>query len=191
MRILLVVALGGAAGAVARYMVGGWVQTLAGSFFPWGTLVVNIAGSLALGFAMVWLQTAISAAELRALVKQAQSTPAEIFNPELVAGMTSALDQALGLNGAPSAEETELGEPLPPKRRARRAADFDLDAFLQANPTPRRRARAIPPNEETPKDKSPQPNSTASALPDSNTLLTYEQARALGLINLDDLTADE
>jgi len=105
--------------------------------------------------------------------------------------MTSALDQALGLNDAPSAEETELGEPLPLKRRARRAADFDLDAFLQANPTPRRRARAVPPDVETPKSESPDPDSAASALPDSNTVLTYEQARALGLINLDDPTADK
>jgi CrcB protein len=65
---VLVVGLGGAVGAVARYVVGGWVQTLSGSFFPWGTFAVNVAGSLALGFVMVWLQSTIAAPELRALV---------------------------------------------------------------------------------------------------------------------------
>jgi CrcB protein len=65
---LLLVGLGGAAGALSRYYVGGWVQALAGSFFPWGTLSVNVAGSLALGFALIWLQSAVSSAELRELV---------------------------------------------------------------------------------------------------------------------------
>jgi CrcB protein len=42
----LLVAIGGAAGAVLRYLVGRW---LAGSGFPWATLVVNVLGSLLLG----------------------------------------------------------------------------------------------------------------------------------------------
>ncbi len=63
---LLVVGLGGAIGAVSRYLVSGWVQRLAGGFFPWGTLAVNVAGSLALGFVLVWLQSTLSSAELRA-----------------------------------------------------------------------------------------------------------------------------
>ena len=66
--IVLAVALGGAAGAVARYWVGGWVQTLSGGLFPWGTLAVNLAGSLVLGFLLVWLQASLASAELRALV---------------------------------------------------------------------------------------------------------------------------
>lgn len=68
MTLVLVVALGGAVGAVLRYLVGGWVQALAGTFFPWGTLTVNVVGSLALGFLVVWLQAALSGPELRALV---------------------------------------------------------------------------------------------------------------------------
>lgn len=41
------VSLGGAAGSVLRY----WVSLLLGdSDFPWGTLIVNIVGSFALGF---------------------------------------------------------------------------------------------------------------------------------------------
>jgi CrcB protein len=65
---LLVIGLGGALGAVSRYAASGWVQTLTGSFFPWGTVAVNVAGSLALGFVMVWLQSTTSSAELRDLV---------------------------------------------------------------------------------------------------------------------------
>jgi CrcB protein len=42
----LLVALGGAAGAVLRYTVGKW---LAASGFPWATLVANVLGSLLLG----------------------------------------------------------------------------------------------------------------------------------------------
>jgi CrcB protein len=64
----LVIGVGGAFGAVSRYVTSGWVQTLTGSFFPWGTMAVNVAGSLALGFLMVWLQSTTSSAELRDLI---------------------------------------------------------------------------------------------------------------------------
>ena len=36
--------------------------------FPWGTLTVNVAGSLFLGFLLVWFQASLASAELRALV---------------------------------------------------------------------------------------------------------------------------
>lgn len=44
------VALGAAAGAPARYLLDRAVQTGHDSVFPWGTLLVNVAGSLLLGF---------------------------------------------------------------------------------------------------------------------------------------------
>jgi len=65
---LLVVAAGGALGAVSRYLATGWVQGLSGDFFPWGTLVVNVLGSLALGFGLVWLQASVASAEARQFV---------------------------------------------------------------------------------------------------------------------------
>ena len=65
---LAVIAAGGALGAVARYLVSGWIQALTGELFPWGTFVVNVAGSLLLGFALVWLQATVSSAELRQFV---------------------------------------------------------------------------------------------------------------------------
>jgi fluoride exporter len=65
---LLVVGLGGAAGAVSRYLATGWVQALTGTFFPWGTFVVNASGSLALGFILVWLQSTVASPHLRDLI---------------------------------------------------------------------------------------------------------------------------
>ena len=65
---VLSVAAGGALGAAARYGLGGWVQQLTGSDFPWGTLLINVTGSLALGFLVVWLQAAMASPELRAFL---------------------------------------------------------------------------------------------------------------------------
>src|SRR3954467_12385918 len=49
MKQLLLVASGGAIGAVARWAVGGWVLHRAGGDFPWGTLSVNLLGCLLAG----------------------------------------------------------------------------------------------------------------------------------------------
>lgn len=46
---LLWVVLGAAVGAPLRYLVDGAVQSWHNSRFPWGTLTVNIIGSLLLG----------------------------------------------------------------------------------------------------------------------------------------------
>jgi fluoride exporter len=46
---LLLVLLGGAVGAVARYLVTLWTQTPIMGRFPWGTLVANVVGSFVLG----------------------------------------------------------------------------------------------------------------------------------------------
>jgi CrcB protein len=46
---LLAVALAGALGAPARYLVERAARTRLGEAFPWGTFVVNISGSFALG----------------------------------------------------------------------------------------------------------------------------------------------
>jgi CrcB protein len=45
----MVVALGGALGSVARYWFSGVVAHQFGERFPWGTLLVNISGSFAIG----------------------------------------------------------------------------------------------------------------------------------------------
>ena len=43
------VAVAGAIGAPLRFLVDGWVMGSRVSRFPWGTLVVNVTGSFALG----------------------------------------------------------------------------------------------------------------------------------------------
>lgn len=47
---VLAVALAGALGAPSRYLVERAISARRGRYFPWGTLVVNVTGSLALGF---------------------------------------------------------------------------------------------------------------------------------------------
>lgn len=46
---LLWVMLGGGLGSGARYLVSTWVMARFGSGMPWGTLLVNVLGSLVLG----------------------------------------------------------------------------------------------------------------------------------------------
>ncbi|MDJ0848285.1 MAG: fluoride efflux transporter CrcB [Myxococcota bacterium] len=47
---LLLIAVGGSFGAVLRYLVAGWGQRLTSGSFPLGTLLVNLAGCLLMGF---------------------------------------------------------------------------------------------------------------------------------------------
>jgi CrcB protein len=44
------IAIGGALGGVARFWVSGLFARWFGETFPWGTMIVNITGSLAIGF---------------------------------------------------------------------------------------------------------------------------------------------
>lgn len=50
---MLVVALGGGIGTVLRYLVSCWAVERFGPGFPYGTLLVNIAGCLVIGAFMV------------------------------------------------------------------------------------------------------------------------------------------
>ena len=53
MKYLLFIALGGASGAVARYLVATWVHELWEGHVPVGTLLVNLVGSFAIGIFFV------------------------------------------------------------------------------------------------------------------------------------------
>ncbi len=46
---LILIAVGGAAGAVTRYVVDGLVLARTGADFPWGTLAINLSGSFLVG----------------------------------------------------------------------------------------------------------------------------------------------
>ena len=48
------ISLGAIAGANSRYFLSRWVARNFSAEFPWGTLLINITGSLVLGFFMAW-----------------------------------------------------------------------------------------------------------------------------------------
>jgi CrcB protein len=50
MRTIVAVGIAGFLGAIARYGLEGFVSSRNGGSFPWGTLVVNVSGSLVIGF---------------------------------------------------------------------------------------------------------------------------------------------
>jgi CrcB protein len=75
--LLFYIAAGGLLGTLARWFLQGWVQTHSGAVtFPVGTLVINLAGSLVLGFVTRY------------------ATGSAVISPELRAGLT------IGLCGA-------------------------------------------------------------------------------------------
>lgn len=56
MNAILYVALGGGLGAAARFIVGEWAGRKLGDF-PYGTMIVNILGSLLMGLLIGWLMS--------------------------------------------------------------------------------------------------------------------------------------
>ncbi len=50
MILYALIALGGALGSVTRFLLNGIVSNAMGPAFPWGTLVINVTGSFAIGF---------------------------------------------------------------------------------------------------------------------------------------------
>jgi CrcB protein len=69
MNQVLAIAGGGAIGALLRYWVSSGVYLLAGRDFPYGTLVVNVLGSLLMGFLYIWLlERTLGGVAMRAFV---------------------------------------------------------------------------------------------------------------------------
>ena len=60
---LLLVGAGGFLGAIARYLVNELAGRWAGERYPLGTLLVNLAGCLAVGFVLTWWLARGDAAE--------------------------------------------------------------------------------------------------------------------------------
>ena len=62
MSMVFAVACGGAIGAVGRYLISSYLQTVSENTFPWGTLTANVLGCAILGllftvFANFWSPT--------------------------------------------------------------------------------------------------------------------------------------
>jgi CrcB protein len=66
--IYLLIALGGAAGSVLRYLLGGVVQRSTGSGFPIGTMVVNVSGCFLIGILVRQFLNMQLSNDLRALL---------------------------------------------------------------------------------------------------------------------------
>lgn len=65
---MLYVAIGGAIGASARYLVSNWLASWLGPDFPWGTFFANVSGSFLIGVVLVLVEGGSLPAEARLLV---------------------------------------------------------------------------------------------------------------------------
>lgn len=61
----LLVAVGGALGAVIRYMLGTWITERFGPDFPWGTFAVNVSGAFLIGVVLGLVSEGLLSAEAR------------------------------------------------------------------------------------------------------------------------------
>ncbi len=59
-----VVMLGGASGALCRFLLSSWISQYISRSFPWGILVVNILGSFLIGFFTIFLTEKLGHASL-------------------------------------------------------------------------------------------------------------------------------
>ena len=66
--LYLYLAVGGVGGTLARYAIGTWMQSWAGSAFPWGTLAINLIGSFLLGLAIRGAELSSLTPELRGMI---------------------------------------------------------------------------------------------------------------------------
>jgi len=53
-RDFVIVSIGAIVGANARWVISRYAARLLGPVFPYGTLIINIAGSLIVGFFIIW-----------------------------------------------------------------------------------------------------------------------------------------
>ena len=69
MRLLAAIGFGSAIGGMTRFLLGSAIQHRAGTGFPLGTFIINVTGSLLVGFLLRYaLGTPAVSAELRALL---------------------------------------------------------------------------------------------------------------------------
>ena len=63
-----IVFVGAGLGGMARYGLGAFIQQLTGAGFPWGTLLINVTGSLVLAFTYAFLDTTLAPPEWRLFI---------------------------------------------------------------------------------------------------------------------------
>jgi len=130
---------------------------------------------------MVWMYLRRAIADLRGLLKNATMTGNAGLSGGLVSAVDTAIDEMFG-STEPSPSTEPIASPAPKRR-----STFDFSK-PPATATPTTREPEQPkPSAESARSDQPTPQNKKIA-PDS--ALTYEQARALGLIDLDNLQAD-
>ena len=110
MRAVVAIAVAGAAGALARYGLDGFVSRRQGGAFPWGTFVVNVTGAFVLGLVFTlaterwglspWLRSALTIGFLGAYTT---------FSTFMFETYRLAADRALGLAAANLAASCAAG----------------------------------------------------------------------------------
>ncbi len=135
---------------------------------------------------MVWLTLRRAVTELRALIKKSLLEPSAAESAQIKSTVSDVLDEAMNVfesnimitPTAPATPPAPPAEERPPAPRPRRK----LPGRDKPSVTP-------PPSESTSEKPTP-PKVSPDILNDPNHQLTYEEARALGLIDLDNLEAD-
>jgi fluoride exporter len=61
--VYLAISVGAVLGANVRYLLGGWISDRIGSAFPYGTLVINVTGSIVIGFLLILITERVVAPE--------------------------------------------------------------------------------------------------------------------------------
>jgi len=61
--IVFAVGIGGFLGAISRFIIASFVQKLSGASFPYGTLAVNILGSLIIGYLFLFFEQTVAPAQ--------------------------------------------------------------------------------------------------------------------------------
>ena len=117
MRTFWAIAIGAAVGGVSRYYLASAVQQRVDASFPWGTLLVNVTGSLLLGFLMRYaLATPAVTVEMRALLTtgvqvdlpKVKSAPMQMDEAKLLLIITADEHVYLGKDEITQAVEDKL-----------------------------------------------------------------------------------
>ena len=109
MQHLLLVAVGGSLGAVARYGMGLWAARLLGKGFPWGTLIVNVLGCFIMGIVVeIMLDLEAHTAEA---ITPAIRTQMAVWRQGVAIGFLGGLT-TFSTFGADTLREFEGGQPL-------------------------------------------------------------------------------
>lgn len=136
------------------------------------TLMLERRASGTSRIGMVWLTLRRAVTDLRALIKKSMVEPGTTASRAITSAVSDALDEAMNmLDGDLLAPQTAT----PPK-----------PAPVQEPPRPRKKLPGRDKPKPPPAEPPPPPTISRDVLNDPNHILTYEEARALGLINLDE-----